>query len=268
MTAVLVTGATGTVGRHLVRQLIDAGHDVRALTRNPANAGAVLPPEAKVFAGDLADPAGLAEALDGVTAVHLTPFEGNASALVDVIIRAGVRRVTVMWAGFSGPTEEAVRSSGLDWTFIQPMEFMSNMLEWTESVRSEGVAREVYPQARNASVHPADIAAVTARALTEDGHAGKSYDLTGPDVLTVPEKVAVLSAALGREIRFVERTESEARDRLRARGVTEEDIDFVLGWHANPPKEAYTVTPVIEEVTGRPARTFAQWAAENAGAFR
>ncbi|WP_086818510.1 NAD(P)H-binding protein [Allokutzneria sp. NRRL B-24872] len=268
MTAVLVTGATGTVGRHLVRQLIDAGHEVRALTRNPANATAALPPEAKVFTGDLAAPAGLAEALDGVTAVHLTPFEGNASELVDAIVRAGARRVTVMWAGFSGAMEEAVRSSGMDWTFIQPMEFMSNMAEWAESVRLEGVAREVYPQVRNASVHPADIAAVTARALTEDGHAGKAYDLTGPEALTVPEKVAVLSAALGKQIRFVELPEAEARDRMRAKGVAEEDIDFVLGWHANPPKEAYTVTPVIEEVTGRPARTFAQWAAENADAFR
>ncbi|MFB9907573.1 NAD(P)H-binding protein [Allokutzneria oryzae] len=270
---VLVTGATGTVGRHLVHQLVSAGHEVRALTRAPEKAD--LPPQVQVVAGDLADPASLAGAFDGVTAVHLITFSGNNYAplttgpeIVKLAAEAGVRRVTVLWSGYPGPVEDAVRASGLEWTLIQPVEFMSNALGWADSVRTEGVAREVFPYALNAAVHPADIAAVTARALTEDGHNGRSYDLTGPEALNFPQKVALLSAAVGKDIRFVELTEEQARNRMRAKGIADAEIDFVIGWHANPPAEAYTVLPTVEDVTGQPARTYAQWAAENADAFR
>ncbi|MEU5879014.1 hypothetical protein [Spirillospora sp. NPDC047279] len=117
-------------------------------------------------------------------------------------------------------------------------------------------------------IHEADIGAVAARTFTEDGHAGKEYVMTGPEILDMPRKLAVLGEALGREIQFVELTERQARDRMRDAGASQEAIDHVVGWYADPPKEAYTVVPTVENILGRPARTFAQWAQENAEAFR
>ena len=270
---VLVTGATGNVGRHLIAELLAAGRPVRALTRHPERAD--LPDGVEVVEGDLTVPESLGPALDGATALHLITTGGDGFAplrtgpdIVKLATAAGVRRVTVLWSGVKGPVEEAVEASGLEWTLLQPVEFMSNALQWAESIRTEGVAREPFGRQRAAVVHEADIAGVAATALLEGGHGGRSYTLTGPEALTVPERVAAIGAAIGRELRYVELTEEEARERMRRLGATEEVVDFVVGWHADPPASAYTVVPTVEEVTGRPARTFAQWAAEHADAFR
>ncbi|AXK34079.1 NAD-dependent epimerase/dehydratase family protein [Streptomyces armeniacus] len=270
---ILVTGATGNVGRNMVEQLVRAGQHVRALTRDPA--AARLPEGAEAVAGDLNDPPSLARALDGVTGLHLITIGGaggetlgTAPEIMELAARAGVRKCTVLWSGTEGPVEEAVEKSGLEWTMLQPVEFMSNMRGWIESVRDEGVVREPYGAERSALVHEADIAAVAVAALTGDGHAGRRYVVTGPEVLTVPGKVRALSEALGRELQFIELDEAQARENMRAAGATDEVIDFVLGWHADPPPMAYTVLPTVEEVTGRPARTIAQWAEENAELFR
>ncbi|MFC5746445.1 NmrA family NAD(P)-binding protein [Actinomadura rugatobispora] len=270
---ILVTGATGNVGRHVVEELLSGGHRVRALTRAPAGAG--LPHGVEVATGDLAVVDSLAPALEGVTAVHLITFDaGDGAALrtgpqiARLATKAGVGHVTMLWSGEPGPVEEAVAAEGLPWTTLQPQEFMSNALLWTGSVRAEGVVREPFGATHSAMIHEADIGAVAARTLTEDGHVGKEYVLTGPEVLDMPQKLAVLGEALGRDLRFVELTEQQARERMRRAGASQEAIDHVIGWYADPPKEAYTVTDTVERILGRPARTFAQWARENAEAFR
>ncbi|MFF5259483.1 NAD(P)H-binding protein [Actinomadura viridis] len=272
---VLVTGAKGNVGRHVVKELLSGGHRVRALTRDPAGAGAVLPDGVEVATGDLAVPDSLAPALEGVTALHLITFDGGDGAplrtgprIARLAAKAGVRRVTVLWGGEPGPVEEAVAAEGLPWTVLQPQEFMSNALAWTGSIRTEGVVREPFGATRSAMIHEADIGAVAARTLTEDGHVGEKYMLTGPEVMDMPQKLAVLGEVLGRDIRFVELTEQQARERMRREGASQEAIDHVIGWYAAPPGEAYTVTPTVERILGRPPRTFAQWARENAEAFR
>ncbi|QUH03401.1 NmrA family NAD(P)-binding protein [Saccharopolyspora erythraea] len=269
---ILVTGATGNVGRHVVDQLLRAGRRVRALTRNPATAK--LPEGVEVVAGDLSEPASLAPALAGVTAMHLITFDGadgtalrTGPEIVRLAEEAGVRRVTMLWSGERGPVERAVEASGLEWTALQPVEFMANALGWADSVRSEGVVREPFADVRGAVVHEADIAAVAVRALTEDGHAGAEYVLSGPEALTVAEKVGILSSALGRPIDYTELSMEQARERLLATGAAAEVVDFVIGWHADPPPSAYTVVPTVERITRRPARTFAQWAEENVEAF-
>jgi uncharacterized protein YbjT (DUF2867 family) len=117
-------------------------------------------------------------------------------------------------------------------------------------------------------VHEADIAAVAAAALVEQGHGGKSYTITGPQVLTPPEMVRLIGEAIGRDLRFVELTVEQARLRWQEAGFPGEVIEFFLWAHGNTPPIGYTVTTTVEEVTGRPARTFAQWAAEHADAFR
>jgi uncharacterized protein YbjT (DUF2867 family) len=272
---ILVTGATGTVGGQLVNQLLQAGHQVRALTRNPAKAN--FPAGVEVVVGDLAKPQTLVPALEGVTGLHLINFDAGAhgyamlesgAEIVELAKKAGVQRVTVLRGGEKGSVETAVEASDLAWTFIQPVEFMSNMLEWADSIRTEGVVREPFAGRRTAIVHEADIAAVAAAALMEEGHGGKSYTITGPEVLTPPQMVRLIGEAIGRDLRFVELTVEQARKRWQDAGFPDEVIEFFMWAHGNTPPVGYTVVPTVEEVTGRPARTFAQWAVEHAAAFR
>lgn len=270
---ILVTGATGNVGRHIVNQLLEAGQHVRALTRNPSSAK--LPEGVEVVYGDLTEPKTLAPALNGVTGIHLITFNSDGYTplqtgpeIVELAQKAGVRRVSVLWNGENGPVERAVEASNLEWTLLQPVEFMSNALGSAESIRMEGVVREPYGNSPSAMIHVADIADVAAAALTGDGHAGKTYTLTGPEVLTVFDKVRIIGATIGRDIQFIELSEDQARERMKEQGAPEDAIDFVLGWYANPPKSAYTVAPIVEQVTGHPARTFAQWVSENVQYFK
>lgn len=267
-----VTGATGTVGGLLVAQLVEAGHSVRALTRNPARAS--FPAGVEVVEGDLANPQSYAHALEGVDGIHLIAFAGDdyaplqaAPEILERARNAGVRRVTLLMGGDTQGVEEAVKASGLAWTFLQPVEFMSNMLEWVEPARG-GVIREGFASRRSAIVHEADIAAVAIAALTGEGHGGKTYTITGPESLTPPQMVQAIASANGRDIRFEELTEAQARERWQAQGFPDDAIEYFVWMYGNTPEIGYTVAPTVEQVTGRPARTVAQWAAEHAAAFR
>ncbi|MFF5975223.1 NAD(P)H-binding protein [Streptomyces sp. NPDC012769] len=275
-TKILVSGATGTVGRQVVAELLARGHAVRALTRDADRARAVLPAEVEIAVGDLTDPDALTGALDGVTGLHLITFGGAAFSpletgprIVELARKAGVRRVTVLHGGEDTPLERAVRESeGLDWTVVMPVEFMSNALEWAPGVLADGEVREPFTDRLSAMVHEGDIGAVAAVALTEAGHAGRSYVVTGPEVLTLRDKVDTLAAASGRTIRLVELSQEQAEAQWRSAGLPDEVIGFLLGAYGDTPEVGRTVSDTVERVTGRPARTFAQWAAEHADAFR
>jgi uncharacterized protein YbjT (DUF2867 family) len=280
---ILVTGATGTVGRHLVARLIEEGHKVRALTRNPATAG--LPDEVDVLAGDLTDVTGLRAAFDGVTAAHLINFAGqyqtltNGKEIVQAAQDAGVGRVTMLGGWQEGTLEPAVRESGLEWTQLRPLRFMSNVLyDWGPALRGAGVVREPYGDRPSPPVHEADIAAVAAVALTTSGHAGQSYLITGPEVLTPRQEIAVLAEKTGRDLRFEELSPDRARAEWLADGLpdllilqaldpqmgAEQRVEFVLSVYGSRMDLATTVTDSVQRVTGRPPRTFEQWAVENA----
>ncbi|MFG1681318.1 NAD(P)H-binding protein [Nonomuraea sp. NPDC049269] len=271
---ILVTGATGTVGRLIVDELARNGHQVRALTRDPAKAD--LPEGVEVVAGDLAEPGSLTAAFDGVEAVHLINFAGDDYAplktgeqLVELAAKAGVRKVTVLGGRADGPLEQALAASELEWTLLEPVEFMSNTLQWwAQTIKAEGVIREPFGGRLSAVVHERDIAAVAATVLTSDGHAGKTYTLTGPRAITTTEKVRILSEAVGQEIRFVELSEDEARAKWLADGMGAETIEFLIGALGDTPEVGYTVVPTVEQVTGRAPRSFAQWATEHAVAFK
>jgi uncharacterized protein YbjT (DUF2867 family) len=271
---ILVTGATGTVGRRIVAELLARGHRVRALTRDTAKAA--FPDGVEVVRGDLTEPDGLAPALQGVTGLHLITFGGAAFTplptgprILELARAAGVRRVTVLHGGGPTPLEDAVRAGGgLDWTVLMPVEFMANALEWANGIRASGEVREPFTSRLSAMVHEGDIGAVAAVALTEEGHAGQEYVITGPEVLSVGDKVDTLAAAVGREIALVELTEEQAVARWRAAYLPEDVIGFLLRTYGDTPEVGRTVSGTVEKVTGRPARTFAQWAAEHAGAFR
>jgi uncharacterized protein YbjT (DUF2867 family) len=270
---VLVTGATGTVGRQVVAELLARGHAVRALTRDAAKAG--FPAEVEVVQGDLTDPDTLIPALKDVTGLHLITFGGPYFApletgprILDLAREAGVRRVTVLHGG--GPTllEDAVRAeNAMAWTILMPVEFMANALEWAPGVVASDEVREPFVTRLSAMVHESDIGAVAAVALTEQGHAGQEYVITGPDLLTVQDKVRTIAEARGRRITLTELTEDQAVAQWRASGHPEEVVAFLLEAYGNTPEVGRTVVDTVEKVTGRPARTFTQWATEHAEAF-
>ncbi|WP_190200747.1 NmrA family NAD(P)-binding protein [Streptomyces djakartensis] len=270
----LVTGATGTVGRQVVAELLARGHAVRALTRDAARA--VLPAGVEVAEGDLTRPDSLASALEGVTGLHLITFGGAAFTpletgprILELARSAGVRRITVLHGGGPTPLEDSVRAAdGVDWTVLMPVEFMANALEWADGIIASGEVREPFVARLSAMVHEGDIGAVAAVALTEEGHGHQEYVITGPEVLTVGDKVATIAAELGRDIALVELTEEQALAQWRAEYLPEDVIGFLLQAYGNTPEVGRTVSGTVEKVTGRPARTFAQWAAEHADSFK
>lgn len=269
----LVAGATGRVGHYLVEQLAEAGHEVRALTRNPAKAK--FSRKVEVVVGDLARPETLTSAMEGVTGLHLINFGGDdykaletGDQIIDMAEKAGIQRVTVLRGGEKTSVEAAVEGSSLAWTYLQPVEFMTGALDYAESIRSEGVVKQPFADRQTAIVHEADIAAVAARILAEEGHSGKAYDITGPEIMTPRKMVNIIGETIGREIPFVELTPEEARAMWQAQGMPPEFIEFSLWVYGSTPPQGYTISPVVEQITGRPPRSFAQWAAEFADQFR
>ncbi|WP_309505994.1 NAD(P)H-binding protein [Streptomyces pyxinicus] len=273
-----MTGATGSVGRLVTGHLLAAGVQVRALTRNPASAA--LPDGAEVREGDLLRPDTLRAALDGVERLYLFPVPETARAVVSAAEEAGVRRIVVLSSASVLDTsgdhhsaehhravEHAVEESGVEWTFVRPDEFASNVLwKWGESIRTEGVARAPYGAAPRVPVHEADVAEVAAAALLEDGHAGQAYALTGPEVITQAGQVQAIAEAVGRPVAFEEITPDQAREEMTAAmpaPVVEMVLRYLTDAVAHPPVPVDTV----ERVTGRPGRTFARWAADHAGDF-
>jgi len=281
----LVTGASGTVGRSLVSQLVRAGEPVRAMTRDPA--AARFPAAVQVVHGDLAAPETLAVALAGADRLHLFPYPATAREVVDLARRAGVRRVTVLSSGsvtagfdtdYQLPVEQAVEASGLEWTHLRPGEFAANRLAlWGPSIRAERVVRWPFPDEAGVPIHEADIAAVAVLALLEDGHAGRAYDMTGPAALSVREQVAAIAAAIGADVRLEEVSRPEALRLLQEQGGwAAVNGPFLLGYEGFSAGEEYpeiaahelVPLPTVEQVTGRPARSFARWALDHAGDFR
>ncbi|MFD9946323.1 SDR family oxidoreductase [Nonomuraea sp. NPDC059023] len=286
---VLVTGATGNVGRLVTKGLVDAGVEVRALTRDPARAH--LPDGTEVVAGDLTRPRTVQPAMAGVDRMYLFPEPTTAREVVALAARAGVRRVVVLSSGavtggydttFHLPVERAVEESGLEWTHVRPGEFAANKLSlWGPSIRAERVVRDAHPDAGWFPVHEQDIADVALAALLEDGHTGKVYDVNGPELINLRDQVRAIAAAIGEEIRFEELSPAEARKVYLAQGgFAAEAADFLLGFtdYAGNPADPAEVAdfdpaqfgplPTAEVVTGRPPRTFAQWAHDHAADFR
>ncbi|AVT28891.1 nucleoside-diphosphate sugar epimerase [Plantactinospora sp. BC1] len=277
---VLVIGATGNVGRHVVSGLLAAGVGVRALVRDPDRAD--LPDGATPVRGNLADPAGLARAAAGVDGVFLLwPFFSTelAPAVVDAVTAPG-RHVVYLSAmnvrddqdparnGFWGEVERLVEMSGSTWTFLRAGGFATNTLGWAEQIRATGTVRWVYGEAARSLIHERDIAAVAVRALTERGHAGRKYVLTGPEPVTQAEQARLIGEAIGRPVHWVEIPVEQARRELLAAWGDGDQVDGALAYWAGLVSEAEPVTRTVQQVTGVPARTFREWAADHADDFR
>ncbi|WP_026116292.1 NmrA family NAD(P)-binding protein [Nocardiopsis valliformis] len=275
---ILITGATGRVGRRVVDAVLRSGERVRALTRDPENAR--LPVGVEVVRGDLKRPEGLAAALAGVDRLYLFPEPSTARAVVRAAVEAGVRRIVVLSSSsvldesgdnhsgeYHRVVERAVAESGAAWTFVRPDEFAGNVLwKWGASIRTEGVVRAPYADAVRVLIHEADVGEVAAAALLEEGHEGRAYLITGPEALTQAEQVRVIGEALGRDVRFEELTHEQGRAAMLG-SMPEPVVDMVLGYLAEAVHSPPRVSPVVEEVLRRPARTFKQWVEDHRSDF-
>ncbi|MFI8262396.1 MULTISPECIES: SDR family oxidoreductase [unclassified Streptomyces] len=278
---IVVTGATGNVGRPLTRALAEAGRQVTAVSRHPAAA----PDGVRHVVADLSEPAGLEPALAGAKALFLLlsgDLHAPGARPADIIGRAaaaGVRRVVLLSSqGVAtrpfGTTriamravEDVLRDSGLDWAILRPGGFASNALWWAESVRTRRVVAAPFGDVGVPIVDPADIAEVAAACLLDDRHTGGVYELTGPESITPRRQAEAIAAALGAPVRFDDLTRDEARA-FMTRSLPAELADDTLDILGSPNPAELRVSPDVQRVLGRAPRPFADWAARNVAAFR
>lgn len=276
---ILVTGARGHVARAVVDHLLAAGVAVRAASRAPETAS--LPAPVEVVRADLSQPETLGPALEGVRRLFLYAEPRGIAGVLDAARAAGVEQIVLLSSSAvvarhpeSSPiaqmhlvVEQAIVSSGLPWKFVRPGAFATNALQWAPSIKAAGVVRAPYPEAQMTPIHEQDIAAVAVAALTGRGHAGQAYVLTGPESLTQRRQVELIGEAVGRPIRFEELTSEQAREQL-GRFIPPAIVETLLGYLAAADGVPAPVSNAVQEVTGRPARTFAEWAADHAAEFR
>ncbi|WP_436526926.1 SDR family oxidoreductase [Actinoplanes sp. HUAS TT8] len=266
---ILVTGATGNVGRMVVDELLALGAtDVRALTADPVKAD--LPDGVEVVRGHFGRLATVADALTGADKLYLAPHPPSAAGISRLAADFGVRHIVDM----SGPkgahwqaVEDGVEASGVPFTHLEPGEFMANGLHWAGQIRAGDVVRDAYPEVVNAAIAQEDIAAVAARVLLTGDHAGQSYVLTGPEALSRREKVAAIGAALGRALIYEEMTGEAARAHFRA-AMGEAAGDWYLDGLERSVGYPQPVTSTVNDLLGRPAMGYREWAHRHADQFR
>ena len=274
----LVTGATGNVGAEVVRALAGADEKVRALTRSDSSSA--LPSGVQAVAGDLNRPDSLSAALAGVRGVFLLPGYEDMEGILAEVRRAEVERVVLLSgsSAASGDTsnavsaymirsEDAVRASGVPFTILRPYGFMSNALRWLDQLNAGDVVREPFANVAVAMIDPYDLAAVAATALLSDGHEGRSYVLSGPEALLPADRVRILGAALGRDLRLEALSDDEARAQMTAQ-MPVEYVDAFFDFYVDGSLDESQVQPTVQEVLGRDPSSFEQWAAAHADAFR
>ena len=280
---ILVTGATGNTGRPLVEALVRLGAPVRAMVRDQASR-AKLPDGVQVAVADFEDPASLAAALDGAARAYLvTPSSEQAEAqqkrFADLAAAAGVRHLVVLsqlaaaeespvrFLRYHAAVERHVRDLGIGYTFLRPNLFFQGLLALAKPIAAEGRFFAPIGDAPVSAVDVRDIADVAAAVLTQAGHEGATYTLTGPAAVTHAEMAAVLGAALGRGITFTDVQPAAFAESLhgvlppwQAEGLLEDYAHYRRG-------EAAMVSTAVAEVTGHPAIDFAQFARDYAPAF-
>jgi uncharacterized protein YbjT (DUF2867 family) len=282
---ILVTGATGSIGRPLIEVLSAAGADIRAVTRKGQAAG--LPAHVEVVAGDPSRPDTIARELRGVTALFLHPRAVGDAAfeLLALAREQGVQRVVALSAmniddalgqqpsRYRGDrnkeAEDAAVASGLEWVSLRASSFASNTLNaWGAQIRAGDVVRYVYAAFEESLIDERDLAEVGARALLTDGLMGRRLMLTGPQSLSHAEMVAIIGDVIGRPLRFQE-IEPEVVERgMIANGFSKPFVEALLARYAREVGQAAPLTGEVAQILGRPARTYAEWVADHADAFR
>jgi uncharacterized protein YbjT (DUF2867 family) len=274
---IVVTGATGNVGRPLVQLLVAAGQQVTAVSRGISAPD--VPAGVRHQQADLAEPDSLKPALDGAEALFLltsgdfVSAGGSVSDVLDVARVGGIRRVVLLSSqGVStgshpSTLEVPVTQSGLEWTLLRPGGFHSNTLMWAEMVRAQRIVAAPFGDVALPTIDPTDIAEVAAVALCEAGHGGNTYELTGPTPISPRQQAMAIGDALGEPVRFVEQSREQALIQM-LRFMPEPVAEATLDILGTPKPAEQEVSPDVERLLGRPPRSFAEWAARNVTAFK
>jgi uncharacterized protein YbjT (DUF2867 family) len=278
---ILLTGATGNIGRELTPLLFKAGQPIRILVRAEKKV-AHLDPLIERCVGDLNDPETLLPAMRDVNSIFLVTYETQQDInVLEAAKRAGVRRIVklstleatahkIKVGKWHYEREELIRASGLDWTFLRPGMFMSNTVEWwAESIRGqESVFFPGGKKGRVAPIDPRDIASVAACALTQPGHAGKAYELTGPELFTIGEMVQVIAKVLGKPLQYRDIPPIAARLFMLKTGMDRSLVNALMEMLGSLRRdEGAIVTDTVQRVTGRESGTFEAWCCEHIDAF-
>jgi uncharacterized protein YbjT (DUF2867 family) len=281
---VLVTGATGTIGRDVARLLAEKGVVVHAGVRDEAKARKQLGADVAFAPFDFENEKTFSGALESVEKVFLLPpLLPNqlevTNAFVDAAKRAGVRHIVKLSAiGIDDETrptavkwhranEQRIRESGLEFTFLRPNSFMQNF--FTYFPPHNGAFYLPWGNGTASFVDTRDIARVAAKVLTNDGHEGKIYTLTGPATLGIAEVARILSEVTGHKFKYVDVSEAVARDGMLQAGVPTWQVELVMELHAvNKQNRWSAVTSDIEKVTGAPPTDFGQFARDHVEKFR
>jgi uncharacterized protein YbjT (DUF2867 family) len=281
----LITGATGTVGTHVVRLLADKGQAVRAMTRNRARVPRLR--EVEVVQADFDDPASLRQAVAGVEAVFLltapeSPTPRHDLAILDEARSAGINKIVKLSAIGTGTkidanttlgawhllAEQAVRASGMAWTILRPSTFASNFRRWADTINAGEPIPNLTGTGTQGVIDPRDVAAVAVETLISSVHIGHVYTLTGPELLSVPDQADRLEQALGRPVKTVDLPLDVARAQMLASGMDSSIVDVIITGSAWVRAGHNAIlTDDVTRVLGRPPASFDAWARDHRDAF-
>jgi uncharacterized protein YbjT (DUF2867 family) len=275
---ILVFGATGNVGGAVVGELAAAGADVRAVVRDPQRAS--LPPGVEMVVGDLGEVGSLRPVLADVDGAFLLSGYDGIDRLLPEMREAGVERVALLSssgapggdlsnavARYHIVSEQAVRDAGVAWTFLQPNSFMTNTFQWIPQLREGDVVRAPFADVAVATIDPADVAAIAARALLSSDLERRSLRLSGPEALRPADRARILGAALGRDLRFDAVPNDVARKEM-GESMPAEYVEAFFGFFVDGTVDETTVHPTVRQVLGREPHSFADWVAEHTDRFR
>jgi uncharacterized protein YbjT (DUF2867 family) len=276
---ILVTGATGTIGRSLLELLAERGASVRAMTRTPER----IPAGIETVQGDYEDADSLRKAVDGVDAVFLVSAPGPTIPRYDLALLAvagdvgKVVKISAMKTGEAGfaatsawhlPGEQAIQDSDREWTILRPSVFASNSLAWVPQIKAGEPIPTYFGEGGAGVVDPRDIAAVAVEALLTSDHNKQIYTLTGSETLSVADQAAQLGELLGKSLRVVDVPTDQMRAAMIAQGMDSAGADLAVeGYKVVRAGAAAFVTEDVAKVLGRAPRTFRQWAQEHLELF-
>jgi uncharacterized protein YbjT (DUF2867 family) len=285
MTTVLVTGATGNVGSRVIQELRGRGVPVRAFVRDARQASAALGPDVDLAVGDFAEPASIRAALDGIDVLflacaNLPPQIGYERNVIDAAAQAGVRRLVklsalgaeigsrVAYWDWHARIEQHLQASGVPWVILRPRFYMSNLLGSVETIRSAGAIVAPAEGVKIPMIDPLDVAATAAVVLRDDGHEGRTYELTGPEAITFHDVAAQLAEVTGRPVQFVPVPDAAALEGLVKAGMPDwmaENLVTVFGMLREDP--AAQVTDAVRALTGHQPRHLAEFLVDHAARF-
>jgi uncharacterized protein YbjT (DUF2867 family) len=279
---ILITGATGHIGRELIPQLHRMGPSIRVLVRDEKKV-AHLEGDIERTVGDLNDPRSLASTMRGVERIFLITFETQQDInVIEAAKRCGVQYIVklstleaadhkITVGKWHYAREELIRACGLDWTFLRPGMFMSNSIDWwTESIKRQGSV--FFPggkKGRVAPIDPRDVASVAAMALTQPGHSGNAYELTGPELFTVGDMVEVISKVFGKPVHYMHMPPIAAKSFMLKSRMDKTLVNALMAMLASLRRnEGAVVTETFQQLTGYLPRSFEAWCQEYVTAFQ